>query len=267
MMIHLAQYRHLSLILIALTISMVAHADDSDELVACESHISLPAGYEFVELTEDCDYTEGLTPVIKADKYGYANKHGKIIIDARFDAAAGFDDKLAPVMIGNKWGYIHPNGQFAIHPQFADAWGFWEGRAKVKVGDKYGYIDKTGKVVIAATYDDAGNWFANGLARVQKSQKWGYIDKSGTTKIAFKYATAEDFSEGVAVVGQTTGNIDNDGNPIYEYGYINKSGKVVLPIKYDYASDFVHGMAMIIQDDELYFINTKGQRVEPDFLE
>ena len=49
-----------------------------------------------------CDSTTG--------KWGFIDKHGKIIITPQFDAVGKFSQGLAPVRVGNaetgKWGFI-----------------------------------------------------------------------------------------------------------------------------------------------------------------
>lgn len=116
--------------------------DLTEEFVSCESRISLPEGYHFAKESEDCQYNENLTVVTKDGKYGYANTHGKIIIEPMFDMAENFDDGMALIKQGKRYGYINPKGRIVIKPQFAGAWGFWEGRAKIESNGKYGFIDK-----------------------------------------------------------------------------------------------------------------------------
>ena len=46
-----------------------------------------------------------------------------------------------------------------------------------------------------------------------------------------------------------------------KYGFINKKGKVVIPIKFDYAQQFYEGEAEVSLNDETFYINTKGERI------
>lgn len=236
--------------------------DAAEGEAACEQNIKLPSGYQFTEFTNDCQYNENLTPVVNDEQFGFSDNKGNIIIKPQFEMAYGFDEGVALVKQNGKYGYITPNGKFAIKPQFSDAWGFWEGRAKVIINKKVGFIDKTGKTIIAPTFDDSGNWFEDGLVAVKKENKWGFIDTVGKTKISFKYDSAEDFSEGYAVVGKATKEIDEYDNPVLIYGYIDTKGKQVIPYKYSYASPFEQGVATVIDNDEYQLIDYQGNVIE-----
>lgn len=221
----------------------------------------LPAGFEFVEEPENCVYNEGLAPVSYGGKVGYTNVLGELVLPAVFDEGYGFDDGLALVKQGDKYGYINPKGSFVIKPKFEDAWGFWGGRAKFAKAGKFGFIDKVGKVIIAPKFDDAGNWFEDGLVAVKKDDKWGYIDTQGRTRVAFEYDIAKDFSEGMAVVGMATDELNAEGQPIYKYGYINTHGHLVIALGYDYASDFLGGQATVESEQRLIHINQQGKAI------
>lgn len=105
-----------------------------------------------------CHYSEGMTTVITKDrKYGYINKNGQIVIEARFHGAKVFSEGLAAVNLwsdgitysGGKWGYIDKTGKVIIDFKFDEAEPFFGGLALV--GNPYagetGYIDKTGKYI------------------------------------------------------------------------------------------------------------------------
>lgn len=237
----------------------------SDDAFVCEDDDQLPEGFYYKEYTTDCQYNENLTAVTNDEVQGFADKDGNMIIAATFEEVHNFDEGLALVKQEGKYGYINAKGKFVIKPTFEDAWSFWEGRAKIAQNGKYGFIDKSGKIIIKPAFDETGNWFEDGLVSVKVGKSWGFIDKNGQTKIAPTFDYAEDFSEQLAVVGKTTGKTDESGEPIYQYGYINPKGKIVLPLKYDIATAFLNGSAMVSANDSLYFINKKGERVEPEF--
>ena len=44
-----------------------------------------------------------------------------------------------------------------------------------------------------------------------------------------------------------------------KYGYIDQNGIFVIPAKFDQAYEFSQGLALVIQDDERFFINRKGE--------
>jgi hypothetical protein len=86
-------------------------------------------------------------------KWGYIDKAGEIVIQARFRGVGYFSEGLAPVLPGyspwgSLWGYIDKAGKFVIEPQFSDAESFSEGLAAValnaadKRDRKFGYIGR-----------------------------------------------------------------------------------------------------------------------------
>ncbi|MHC4526738.1 MAG: WG repeat-containing protein, partial [Planctomycetota bacterium] len=115
----------------------------------------------------------------KADRWGYIDSSGQVVIDKRFRAAEAFSEGLAAVKMGTDvwgqrgiWGYVNRMGKLVIKPQFEQASSFSEGLAAVKIADKYGYIDKTGQVVIEPRFE-AGGPFEEGIARVWLSKVFG----------------------------------------------------------------------------------------------
>src|SRR5436190_20946382 len=91
--------------------------------------------------------------LLKAATYGYANGHGQLVIEPKWDGTDRFSEGLAPVKRASKYGYIDKQGQAVIEPKWDGADGFSEGLAAVKRGSKWGYIDKQGQVVIETEWD------------------------------------------------------------------------------------------------------------------
>ncbi|MFW2177223.1 MULTISPECIES: WG repeat-containing protein [unclassified Moraxella] len=118
-----------------------------------------------------------------------------------------------------------------------------------------GYVDKNGKTIIPFVYapnivgeggeDLEMNDFSEGLVAVGKKTDpnanifgqsiYGFIDKTGKTVIPFQYTSAENFSDGLAVVG-------NDDN---RYGYIDKNNRMIIPARFDSANSFSEGLARV----------------------
>ena len=94
-------------------------------------------------------------------KFGYFDKSGMIVIEAKFDKADPFSEGMAAVCtgghyvteegktryVGGKWGYVDVNGELAIEPVYSSATAFQDGKAKVKSGESTKYINKSGKTV------------------------------------------------------------------------------------------------------------------------
>ncbi|MBS3030609.1 MAG: WG repeat-containing protein [Dolichospermum sp. DET50] len=121
----------------------------------------------------------------------------------------------------------------------------------IKIGDKYGYIDQTGRVVIQPQFDSADD-FSEGMAVIRIGKKYGYVDTMGELLIPPQFDFTLDFSEGLAMV-----NIDN------KYGYISKNGQLIIPPQFDDASDFYEGLTMVEIDNKYGYIGKNGQFVIP----
>ncbi len=94
--------------------------------------------------------------------------------------------------------------------------------------------------------------------------KKALVDENGKELTPYIYDVIEDFSEGLAKVG-----IGGTWVDVYvlvytggKYGYIDTKGKVVIPIRYDKAEDFKNGAALVKLNDESFYIDKKGSRVE-----
>lgn len=210
--------------------------------------------YEFVD-----DFSEGLGGVVSNGKYGFINKHGELVIPARFDArrerrhpellvsAGRFKEGLAAVAVDRSYGYINIQGTFVIPPRFFTAQDFSEGLAFVVdfnqitgVVKQVGWIDKSGRFALvevkgqlssddfARTFSDPyGDWsFSEGLARfaIRRGSRYlqGYVDREGNVAIEPKpYNRAGLFRGGVAWVEIT------DFGMYQEWGYIDKQGRFI----------------------------------------
>lgn len=205
----------------------------------------LPRGRSY----ESSHFTEGLARFSdwgrgKGGVYGYMDKTGRVVIEARFktvglfregmaeacpefgrcgfiDRAGRFavtpeykevrafsEDLAAVVTQGGRVGFVNKGGEVAIRPQFSprSTWGFREGLAPVALAGskKYGFIDKSGQFRIQPEFDGAGQ-FAEGLAPVLTNGRWGYIDREGRFVIAPQFAVAMSFDEGLAPASTCTG--------------------------------------------------------------
>jgi len=199
------------------------------------------------------DFTDGLAFVgIKGDTYGFIDTTGRMVIGQGFYSVTGFSEGLAaiPADHNTKMGYIDKNGEWAIDPVYlcpnegavtlfeAD---FSDGLALVWINDDQGnrqvYIDKTGNVAIVPPERYYNNPFHDGLAIFERSGSLGYIDKSGDIVVEPQLRTANNFSEGLALVeGPKTNHF---------YGFIDKSGKMVIEPQFVDAWSFSEGLAPV----------------------
>ncbi|MCG8379751.1 MAG: WG repeat-containing protein [Proteobacteria bacterium] len=106
---------------------------------------------------------------------GFKDKHGNIVIPAKFYAIDDFSEGLVAVKESRNslWGFIDKAGEWVIQPQFYSTKRFSEGLAAAlekKGKDKYewGYIDQRGTWVIPPRYDDVSRFRSNNRALVEQ---------------------------------------------------------------------------------------------------
>lgn len=160
---------------------------------------------------EGCgNFSQGLAPVKKGEKYGYIDHQGQVIIPFQFENADIFNSDRAPVQIGELWGYIDRSGGVVIPPQFQYAWVFQGELGVVVVGkDQYQrslwrIIDRGGRFITEERFHGVNSWahrkpgVSYDLIPVELDNKWGYIDRSGNRVIEPQFGRADLFYEGVA---------------------------------------------------------------------
>ena len=78
-------------------------------------------------------FNEGLAAVREGAKWGFINKKGDLIIDAKFERARSFHDGMAAVILEGKWGYLNKKGEMIIEPKYSEADDFGDGLAPVQL--------------------------------------------------------------------------------------------------------------------------------------
>lgn len=239
----------------------------------------------------------GLHLVKQNNKYGYADKTGRIVIPLQYERADEFKCNRAIVKFGDyDYGFITPKGEIIIRGKFGmfipyppSNINFYSNYAVVKQANgKYGFIDTNGNFQNnLGSYVHAGN-FSEGLAAVKNEKgEWGYINTSG--RLVIPYADcflAAPFSEGIAVIiklkylclinrrGEEVAKIKKgDYDYVYEfkegladasgrkYGYIDTHGNIVIPLEYEEVSGFEKGFAKVKPTSPNYWvwINKSGR--------
>jgi hypothetical protein len=188
-------------------------------------------------------FSEGLTKYWtwepnKGDVYGYIDKTGKVVVQARFTDASQFVDGLAAVCIEwQKCGFINRAGDFVIEPKFRVTHSFREGLALA--GFEYsliGFVNNSGEMVIEPQFGNlAGAGFSEGMSVVAYAWgKFGYINTDGAIVIPMQFEMAQPFSDGLAAV-----RVDS------QWGYIDKTGKFVIEPQFKGATPFSEGLAAV----------------------
>jgi len=164
-----------------------------------------------------------------ANKWGFINKEGHLVIKATYDDVGPFSEGLAAVNKDGKWGYIDREGNMVIQPIYKSAWAFHEKRARVQQFDQpEQFIDQKGTAMPSDGWSAADD-FSNGRARVKVGNYFGYIDSSEQLVIQPIYTRGWNFKDGICIVEyqEKLGVIDLNGAYILkpEYDFIKIAGK------------------------------------------
>lgn len=223
-------------------------------------------------------FTEGLAAVWIGNEAGFIDPSGKIVIPLQYYSAYPFSDGLAAVSItegkgknqSHPCGYVDHANRLVIKPQTKfSCTEFHEGFAVVEeydssVGESYAtYMNQEGLTGVAG-HLSVGKPFSEGLALTEDFSKWSFVNREGQTVIdlrpkaaahplADEYEPASSFSEGLAMVGITTG-----GSAGYSrYAYMNRRGQIVfkLAVNVTAEGDFYDGRAQV------YVAKSRRERV------
>lgn len=114
------------------------------------------------------------------DKWGILTADGEQLAEVKFDSVGVFHDGLAMVKAAERYGYIDRSGAIVIPIQWMAAYDFSEGLAALRVDKKhFQFINTAGTVVIKSKKYDSVGRFRNGVCRVVKGGKVKWIDTKG----------------------------------------------------------------------------------------
>jgi hypothetical protein len=165
---------------------------------------------------------QDLSPVASlstANKFGYINRQGKMVIDAIFDEAADFSDGLAQVKLDGKTFYIDSSGKKTVEipDSIITASAFLNERAIVCIKEADSSADMPSSMPCRDTYYSA------------------LMDKSGRIVSKEKFFSLHSPSGAGPYLAAT------DSGGVFRYGYVDRDGRQVVPFKFSVANDFYQG--------------------------
>lgn len=114
------------------------------------------------------------------DDFGMIDKTGKYVINPQFDVLLPDGNDMYAFRTGNDWGWCDKFGKYKINPQFKNVEPFFGNNlAPAQIGTDWGFVDKNGKIVINPQFDGAYSFIDNQYAIVKSGKKFGIIDKNG----------------------------------------------------------------------------------------
>lgn len=169
-----------------------------------------------------------------------------------------FNDGLAAILLDNRWGFIDIDGTVIIEPKFICYVSEYGSKPKFNEGftpivdpetERIGFINKKGELVINRQYYSAQN-FHEGVAIVGTQDDHIIIDTTGKV-LARKFVAINGyyshFSHSRAIAQKE-----------FKYGFINKNGIFVIEPKYDEVRVFSDNLAAVKLDGKWGFIDTNG---------
>ena len=195
--------------------------------------VVIPAVFDVAHpFSEGLAYVESNDGVFK----GFIDRTGTRVITVN-GKANDFNEGLAAVQSADAqtWGYIDRSGRSVVRPQYEFADDFSEGLAGIVINGKYGFINKQGRIVIQPRFDvrrslrhpevfvSTGR-FRDGMAPVRVNRLYGYINQRGEFVVKPRFFTAQEFSEGLALVVE----MDEITSVVKRAGWIDKSGRYAI---------------------------------------
>ena len=228
------------------------YQDEDTELLGLMDENGNPiteADYTFFD-----QFSGGISTVINLDsKYGSMDKDGNIKIPFKYDFLV-YDAEYQQYIYSenDKFGILGANDQPVIKAQYDMVSHMSHGYLSATVGDKTGILDKTGKVIVPISYPLILEFNAEVFVSVENDHYVMYNIKQNK-KLAEGY-------DMISLSEKDPLHIVQKGE---KFGYINNQGKLVIPIKFSSVSSFEDGTASVMDTDDgdVYYINTKGEKV------
>lgn len=101
------------------------------------------------------------------------------------DWAGPFSEGLRPIFRNGRYGFADSAGKRVIKPRFLAAEPFYEGRSVVRAKGGYGIIDKSGSFIVKPYYDDIVYVRERSLFHVRLRDQWCTLNYMGRPQTAF----------------------------------------------------------------------------------
>jgi hypothetical protein len=116
-------------------------------------HFAIPQEYEAnTDVAAWGDFHAGLAEVQLQGKHGVVDIKNQRVLPFNYVDIGGTNGPLFPVKKKTKWGFVDRAGNTVGDAKYDLAWDYVGGVARVKIGDAFGAIDSTGKEVMLVQY-------------------------------------------------------------------------------------------------------------------
>lgn len=245
-------------------------------------------------------FSEGRAVVDAGDAgYGVIDKQGEWVAPAgKYEAFGSYSDGLCAFRTGDRWGFLDRDGKAALKARYTSVFEdlapeFHDGLALMGEGNiGRCYIDTKGRKLALPKGVEAFGPFSEGLASVlptptpgaiwkeaasgkkghEGKSGFGFISRAGKMVIEMQFASAGDFSEGLAAASLNDGRFVYDPDSGYDlgkprvakggaprWGFIDGTGKVAIPMDYEMVGPFKEGLARVMKDGKWGYIDRMGK--------
>lgn len=175
-----------------------------------DGKIIVPAEYSFIAPVSDDSFQ-----VIKGKKHGFVDLNGNEFIELtdEVECYSDFSEGLAAFRKDKKWGFIDKTGKVVIEAKFQYCECFHDGLCKISNEDgRFGFINKSGDTVIDCQFKYVTD-FSNGHAIFQddKTKLLGLINKEGNIVIEPEYVYLSEVVNGKSTIQIQKGDDINEG--------------------------------------------------------
>jgi outer membrane protein assembly factor BamD (BamD/ComL family) len=201
-------------------------------------------------------FLENYFPVAVADKYGYMNSYGSIVIQPQFDEVGSFHNGLAVVGKDSKFGVINKKNELIVEFIYDEIVDFVGDRAIVVLNESYNLIDAFGKEISTNSLKELWN-FSNDIYVGLKDSFYHFFDKNLYEISNLKCQEIGDLLNGYSVlqVSEKQGVIDSNLN-------------VKIPFLFDEISRFDRNKFIYSMSGKKGLIGVEGVKItEPIFDE
>lgn len=169
------------------------------------------------------ELSDGSLRVKLNGKVGLIDNTGRLLARTIYEHVEVPKDGYCVVKLDTMYGVLNSSGEYIIEPKYKKIYNIRDKafRAEVEYG-RWEYLDEEGKVICSAEYMHADD-FSEGLAAVydSSSHNWGYIDKTGKVVLETQYSEAYRFARGRAKVGIKI------ADAMIQYYFIDKQGRIL----------------------------------------
>ena len=169
---------------------------------------------------------------------------------SKCDFVGDIHDTLIRFRENGMWGYATRDGMPVGSERYMDAEDFYEGRAKVLSPNGYGLIDRDGTEIMKTGYELLEWHGPYNVATACHEGSWHLYDRMGRRLTSEAYDWMSDPREGFIITRRSD-----------KYGYINLAGEQAIPARFDEAYSFENGKATVAADNDIFHIDTKGDKI------